>query len=41
VWKALSIFATEEIGIADLSVKTHVLELQTLAGNCNRIAIKT
>jgi len=31
VWKALSIFAIEEIGIADLSVKTHVLELEKLA----------
>lgn len=34
VWKALSIFAVEEIGIADLSVKTHVLELEKLAGDC-------
>jgi hypothetical protein len=34
VWKALSIFAVEEIGIADLSVKTHVLELEKLAETC-------
>ena len=34
VWKALSIFAVEEIGIADLSVKTHVLELEKLAEAC-------
>jgi hypothetical protein len=34
VWKALSIFAVEEIGIADLSVKTHVLELERLAEDC-------
>jgi len=34
VWKALSIFATEDVGLADLSVKTHVLELQKLAENC-------
>ncbi len=34
VWKALSIFATEDVGLADLSVKTHVLELQRLAENC-------
>lgn len=34
VWKALSIFAIEEIGIADLSVKTHVLELEKLAEAC-------
>lgn len=34
VWKALSIFAVEEIGIADLSVKTHVLELEKLAEDC-------
>jgi hypothetical protein len=34
VWKALSIFAVEEIGIADLSVKTHVLELESLAKDC-------
>jgi hypothetical protein len=34
VWKALSIFAVEEIGIADLSVKTHILELKKLAEAC-------
>lgn len=34
IWKALSIFAVEEIGIADLSVKTHVLELEKLAEAC-------
>jgi hypothetical protein len=34
VWKALSIFAVEEIGIADLSVKTHVVELEKLAEAC-------
>lgn len=34
VWKALSIFAVEEIGIADLSVKTHILELEQLAQAC-------
>jgi hypothetical protein len=38
VWKAPSI---EEIDMADRSVKTHVLELQTLPENCLRIAIKT
>jgi hypothetical protein len=34
VWKALFIFAVEEISIADLSVKTHVLELEKLAEAC-------
>lgn len=34
VWKALAIFAVEEIGIADLSVKTHVLEHEKLAALC-------
>jgi hypothetical protein len=34
VWKALGNFASEDIGIADLSVKTHVLELKQLADLC-------
>jgi hypothetical protein len=34
VWKALGNFASEDIGIADLSVKTHVLELKQLADMC-------
>jgi len=34
VWKALAIFAVEDVGIADLSVKTHVLELKQAADMC-------
>lgn len=34
VWKALSIFSVEDIGVADLTVKTHVLELMQLAQKC-------
>ncbi|MGO9087922.1 MAG: hypothetical protein ACLQBK_22110 [Candidatus Sulfotelmatobacter sp.] len=34
VWKALGNFASEDVGIADLSVKTHVLELKQLADMC-------
>ena len=34
VWKQLHIYACEDIGLADLSVKTHVLELEQIAGKC-------
>lgn len=34
VWKKLSIFAVEDIGIADLTVKSHILELEQLASKC-------
>jgi hypothetical protein len=34
VWKALDIFSVEDVGLADLSVKTHVLELQRMAESC-------
>lgn len=34
VWKALIIFAVEDIGIADLSVRSHVLELEKAAEKC-------
>ena len=34
VWKALKVFSFEDIGLADLSVKTHVLELQQMAEDC-------
>jgi hypothetical protein len=34
VWKKLHIFAAEEIALGDLSVKTHLLELETAAGKC-------
>jgi hypothetical protein len=34
VWKQLHIYAGEDIGLADLSVKTHVLELEQIAGKC-------
>jgi len=33
-WKALGNFVSEDIGIGDLSVKTHVLELKQLADIC-------
>ena len=33
-WKALGNFVSEDIGIGDLSVKTHVLELKQLADMC-------
>ncbi len=34
VWKMLAIFAVEDIGIADLTVKAHILELEQLASKC-------
>lgn len=34
VWKKLHIIAAEDIGLADLSVKTHVLELEHMAEKC-------
>jgi hypothetical protein len=34
VWKALAIFSVEDVGIADLSLKTHVLELKQAADMC-------
>jgi len=34
VWKALVVFAVEDIGIADLSVRSHVLELEKAAEMC-------
>lgn len=34
VWKKLHVFAAEDIGLADLTVKTHVLELEQAAGKC-------
>lgn len=34
VWKALAIFAVEDIGMADLSVRSHVLELAKAAEIC-------
>jgi hypothetical protein len=34
VWKALTIFAVEDVGIADLSVRDHVLALMQAADRC-------
>jgi hypothetical protein len=34
VWKALTIFAVEDVGIADLSVRDHVLGLMQAADRC-------
>jgi hypothetical protein len=34
VWKKLNVIATEDIGVADLSVKHHILELEEAAEKC-------
>ncbi len=34
MWKRLHVYAAEDVGLADLSVKTHILELEQAAEKC-------